>query len=126
MATGPARPVFLDVFRIRFPVGAVCSIGHRLSGVLIVLLVPFAVWLLDLSLSGALGYARASALVHRVPVEAALAVFVWALAHHALAGVRHLLMDIDIGSSLAAARRSAWLVNVAAAAIALFAAGVLA
>jgi len=42
---------------------------------------------------------------------AALA-FLWALAHHLFAGVRHLLIDIDIGSRLPVARRSAWSVNL--------------
>ena len=50
---------------------------------------------------------------------------VWALAHHVLAGVRHLLTDFNVGSPLHPARRSAWVVNVAGAAVALFTAGVL-
>jgi hypothetical protein len=37
--------------------------------------------------------------------------------------VRHLLSDIDIGSQLPAARRSAWIVNLGGAAVALAAAG---
>jgi succinate dehydrogenase / fumarate reductase cytochrome b subunit len=45
------------------------------------------------------------------------------LAHHLLAGIRHLLSDIDIGSQLPAARRSAWIVNFGGAAVALLAAG---
>jgi len=45
------------------------------------------------------------------------------LAHHLLAGIRHLLSDIDIGSQLPFARRSTWIVNVGGAAVALFAAG---
>jgi len=49
--------------------------------------------------------------------------FVWVLAHHLLAGIRHLLSDIDIGSQLPFARRSTWIVNVGGAAVALFAAG---
>jgi len=32
-----ARPVFLNLARIRFPVGAIASIGRRISGVLLVL-----------------------------------------------------------------------------------------
>jgi succinate dehydrogenase / fumarate reductase cytochrome b subunit len=40
-----------------------------------------------------------------------------------LAGVRHMLTDIDVGSSLGKARRSAWGVNLAALAIAVLAAG---
>lgn len=49
--------------------------------------------------------------------------FIWALAHHLLAGLRHLLSDIDVGSHLHAARTSAWIVNYSAAAIALLSAG---
>jgi succinate dehydrogenase / fumarate reductase cytochrome b subunit len=47
------------------------------------------------------------------------------LAHHVLAGIRHLLSDVDIGSQLPAARRSAWIVNVGGVALALFAAAAL-
>ena len=41
-----------------------------------------------------------------------IALFVWVLAHHLLAGVRHLLSDVDVGSQLVWARRSAWAVNL--------------
>jgi len=34
----------------------------------------------------------------------------WALAHHLLAGIRYLLLDLDLGVDRAAARRSAWIV----------------
>ena len=47
------------------------------------------------------------------------AVLLWALVHHVLAGVRHLLMDVGVGSELARARASARLVLVAAPALAL-------
>ena len=50
---------------------------------------------------------------------------IWALTHHLLAGVRHLLSDIDVGSHLPAARASAWLVNGCAALVALLSLGVL-
>lgn len=52
-------------------------------------------------------------------------VLVWVLAHHSLTGIRHLLSDIDIGSQLPAARRSAWIVNLGGVGAALLAAGVL-
>lgn len=49
--------------------------------------------------------------------------FIWALTHHLLAGVRHLLSDIDVGSHLPAARASAWLVNCGAVVIGLLSLG---
>ena len=49
-------------------------------------------------------------------------ILVWALAHPVLAGIRHVLMDIEIGSSLRMARRSVWAVNLGGVAVALLAA----
>ncbi|MEO8656800.1 MAG: succinate dehydrogenase, cytochrome b556 subunit, partial [Ramlibacter sp.] len=87
--------------------------------------VPFAVYLLDLSLRSEQTFAAVTSWFALAVVKVVAVVLIWALAHHALAGIRHLLTDISIGSTLNAARRSAWLVNLGGVAIALFAAGVL-
>lgn len=119
------KPYFLDLLRIRFPVGAVCSIGHRASGVVLTLSLAPGVYLLAVSLEGPAGYARAMQWLQLVSVKIALALFIWALAHHVLAGIRHLLMDADFAFALPAARRSAWLVNVAGTILFLVAVGAL-
>ena len=119
------RPVFLNLMRIQLPVGALTSIGHRISGVVLVASVPIAVYLLGLSLSDEAGFLQVRALFTRFAVKAAALLMIWALAQHVLGGVRHLLTDFDIGSPLRVARRSAWFVNLAAVAVALFAAAVL-
>lgn len=120
-----SRPVFLDLRRIRMPVGALTSIGHRISGAVLAASVPAAAYLFGLSLRDAAGFAQAIALLERFPVKALMVFGVWALAQHALAGVRHLLMDVGIGSPLRVARRSAWCVNLAGLVVAVLAAGVL-
>jgi len=119
------RPVFFNVAKIQLPVGALTSITHRISGVVLALAVPFCIYLLDLSLQGPSGYSRAVALLGYLPVKGALIVLTWALAHHMLAGIRHLLSDIDIGSQLPASRRSAWTTNIGGVAVALLVAGAL-
>lgn len=124
-AHGVVRPRFLNLFRLRYPVGAVCSFAHRVSGVLLALFAPALAWLLRRSLEGPSGYEAAVAIVHPLAAKAAALVLFWALAHHVLAGVRHLLKDIDRGSTLDAARRSAWSVNVLGVLLALLAVGVL-
>jgi succinate dehydrogenase / fumarate reductase cytochrome b subunit len=108
---GPAsRPVFLNVARIRFPVGAVASLGHRVSGVLLVAALPLAVLALQSSLQGEEPYFAGWM---RLPA----ALLAWAAAHHLFAGIRHLLMEAGIGSSLCTARRSAYAALLGAAAI---------
>jgi succinate dehydrogenase / fumarate reductase cytochrome b subunit len=112
MSSQRSAPVFLNLFRIRFPVAAITSIAHRISGVLLFLFFPFLVWLLDLSLQGPDGYARALALLQPLWVRLGLALIAWSLLHHLLSGIRFLLIDIDVGVSLGTARRSAWVVNI--------------
>lgn len=123
MRTPPAdMPKFLNLLQIRFPVGAIVSIGHRLSGVVLVACLPLLALALDRSLRGEAEFAALRDILPAPGRAAFLVVLVWAAAHHALAGVRHLLMDLGVGSRLAQARTSAWSATLAAAIIALAAA----
>jgi succinate dehydrogenase / fumarate reductase cytochrome b subunit len=119
------RPVFFDLLRIQMPVGALTSITHRVTGLLLAIGVPFTIYLLDLSVRSPQGYGEVIALFDTWYAKCGLILLVWSLAHHLLAGIRHLLSDIDVGSRLPAARRSAWIVNLAGLAVAFVAAGVL-
>lgn len=103
------------------PVGALTSIGHRISGVILAAAVPAAIYLLALSLGGEIGFSRVIELSEHFAFKAAAVIAVWALAHHLLGGVRHLLSDFDVGSPLRSARKSAWIVNLAGVAVALLA-----
>lgn len=111
--------------QIQMPVGAITSIMHRITGVLLALGIPIDIYLLGLSLQSAQGYAQVAALFDILAFKLMMLLFIWALTHHVLAGLRHLLSDIDIGSHLQPARTSAWSVNCIGLAIALLSAGVL-
>ena len=113
------RPVFLDLTKIAMPVGALTSIGHRISGIVLTASAPVAVYVLALSLRDANGWAQAAALFAQPVFKAGVVISAWALAHHLLDGVRHLLTDFGIGASLPVARRSAWLVNLGGLVLAL-------
>lgn len=94
----PHRPVFLDLTKIQMPVGALTSIGHRISDVVLVLGRPVTAWLFALSLHDEGGFAYVMALLGRLPFKVVVVV-VWALTHHLLGGVLHLLADFNIGST---------------------------
>lgn len=119
------RPVFFNLTQIQMPVGSLTSIGHRITGVLLAIGIPFTIYLLQLSLQGPEAYARVGHMFDNFAFKGLAVLFIWALAHHLLAGVRHLLSDIDIGSHLRAARTSAWIVNCGAVVIALLSIGAL-
>jgi succinate dehydrogenase / fumarate reductase cytochrome b subunit len=114
MPIQPSVPVFLNLFRIRFPVGAITSIAHRVSGLLLFLSFPVVVYWLDRSLRDPAGYQSAVEWLQCLWVRLASVLVVWSLLHHLLAGLRFLLLDIGIGLERTQARRSAWTVNVLA------------
>ena len=118
------RPTFLNPLQLQMPVGAWTSIAHRVSGLLLAAGAPVGIYLLGLSLQHELGFQQVRAMLQSWTGKALAAPLLWALAHHLLAGVRHLLSDASIGAPLRSARRSAWLVNaggfvIAAAAVVL-------
>lgn len=124
-STRPRRPAFLDPRHIQLPVGAWTSIGHRISGIVLAASVPLVVFLLWFSLKDEQAYGALAAMVRHAAFKLAALVVVWALAHHLLAGVRHLLSDFDVGSRLRTSRRSAWFVNLGGIVLTLLAAAAL-
>jgi succinate dehydrogenase / fumarate reductase cytochrome b subunit len=107
-------PIFLNLLQIKLPVGGLTSIAHRISGVILFISIPLVAWLFALSLRDENGYREALHHLGTLPLQVLSVALVWSLSHHLLAGLRHLLLDIDVGVDRHRARRSAWLVNVGA------------
>jgi succinate dehydrogenase / fumarate reductase cytochrome b subunit len=101
-----ARPVYLDLLRIRLPLAGWVSILHRVSGALLFLTLPLGVWLLSVSLSGEAGFQQVKEWVSHSLARLCVLVLVWALAHHFFAGLRHLALDVHWGVDLRRARLS--------------------
>jgi succinate dehydrogenase / fumarate reductase cytochrome b subunit len=103
------RPVYLNLFKIRLPVGGILSILHRATGAFLVLLLPIALYILQRSLQDQTAYAEIAAQAATPVGRLVVLVIVWVFAQHFFSGVRHLLLDIGVGDSKPAARRNAWL-----------------
>jgi len=115
MITKKKRPKYLNLFKIHLPVAGVNSFAHRVSGALLILAIPLLIYLFGLSLRSAESFQTAAVLVNGVCGELILTILAWAIGHHLLAGIRFLLIDIDVGGQLSTASKSAWVVNVAGA-----------
>lgn len=94
------RPVNLDLGKFHFPLPAITSILHRISGVLIFIGLAFLLYGLDLSLSGEEGFAQVQAIMDGFFAKLIVWGILSALAYHLVAGIRHLLMDAGIGETL--------------------------
>ncbi len=100
------RPKYLDLIHIRLPLPGLISILHRISGALLFLSLPFLLCLWQQSLASQQSFDAFSAVVSRPLVKLALLGLLWGYLHHLCAGIRHLALDLDIGTELAAARAS--------------------
>ena len=110
MLTKKARPKHLNLLKIRLPITGVVSIFHRITGVILFMSLPFFIYLLALSLRSADTFQQAADYLNCGLVKLMAGIFVYAMMHHFFAGIRFLLIDLDIGLSLKAARASSWLV----------------
>jgi succinate dehydrogenase / fumarate reductase cytochrome b subunit len=91
---------FKDLPTYRLPAPGWVSILHRVSGVLMFLLLPFIIWMFDTSVSSEYSFAKFRAAFETglgfVPgwfIKLVALSLIWAYLHHFIAGVRHVYMD---------------------------------
>ena len=104
------RPVNLNLLTLRFPITAIASILHRVSGFILFLLIPLFLGLLSVSLQSPEGFFIVHGCLTHPLAKLIILGFLFALFYHLLAGIRHLVMDAGIGENLTQARFSAGLV----------------
>lgn len=102
------RPEFRNIHALkdlpnyRLPPAGIVSILHRISGVLMLVLLPFIIWMFDASLSSEFSFAKFKAVFNEgcgfVPgwfIKLVALAIIWAYLHHLIAGMRHLFMDVN-------------------------------
>jgi len=90
-----------DLPSYRMAPAAWVSILHRVSGVIMFLLMPFIIWMFDTSISSEISFSKFKAAFNSglgfVPgwlVTLVVLALIWAYLHHFIAGLRHLYMDV--------------------------------
>ncbi|WP_342220745.1 succinate dehydrogenase, cytochrome b556 subunit [Rickettsiella endosymbiont of Miltochrista miniata] len=108
------RPINLNLLTIRFPVTAIVSILHRISGFFLFLIIPVFLAIVALTLQSPEAFFTVHTCFAHPLTKLILLAFLFALFYHLFAGLRHLLMDAGMGEELKSARFSAGLVIVLA------------
>ena len=91
------RPVNLDLTTISLPLPALVSILHRLSGVILFLVIPLLLWVLQQSAFSEEGFLDLQDALSSTLGKVLIWAVVSAVIYHLVAGIRHLLMDAGIG-----------------------------
>jgi len=91
-----------DLPSYRLPPAGWVSILHRVSGVIMLVLLPFVLWMFDTSVSSEISFGRFTSAFTAglgfVPgwfIKLVVLALIWAYLHHFTAGMRHLWMDVS-------------------------------
>ena len=108
MPVAPKRPEFRNINALsdlptyRLPAAGWVSILHRVSGVLMFVLLPFVIWLFDTSVTSEYSFARFRSAFNNglwvfpgFLVKLVVLALIWAYLQHFAAGLRHLWMDVS-------------------------------
>jgi succinate dehydrogenase / fumarate reductase cytochrome b subunit len=107
------RPEFRNIHFIkdlpnyRMPLASVVSFAHRVSGALLVLLLPLVLFLLDTSLANETSFDYFKVFSSGWCVKLAILAMAWGYLQHFCSGIRHLIMDLHVGLDKDSARQSA-------------------
>jgi succinate dehydrogenase / fumarate reductase cytochrome b subunit len=107
-----AKPVYRNIglaqlIKYRLPWAGKVSILHRISGAALFLLLPFILYLFDQSLASELSFMQFQTFTDHFLVKLICLGLIWSFLHHFCAGIRYLLLDLEIGVEKIAAQKSA-------------------
>ena len=112
------RNIRIDqILSYRLPAAGIMSILHRISGAGLFLVLPFLIYLLQLSLDSETAYSKISILLSNPLIFFIMSGVIWSIIHHFFAGIRHLLLDMHLGLSNKSAGR--WGVLIISVSVAL-------
>ena len=94
------RPVYRNIgigqiVSYRLPLAGIVSILHRISGAILFLLLPFALYLFEQSITSELTFDTLRSVASNWFVKLVILALTWGFLQHFCAGVRHLRMDFN-------------------------------
>jgi succinate dehydrogenase / fumarate reductase cytochrome b subunit len=126
----PGEMRLIDATQYRLPPAGWASILHRVSGLLLIVLMPLVIWLFDTSVTSEVSFDQfrgafigGIGFVPAFVVKLATLALIWSFLQHFCAGVRHLYMDFTHRVTKEFGRSSA-LVAISVAALLTIAFGV--
>jgi len=96
-----------DLMKYRLPWAGKVSILHRVSGLLMFVLIPFVLYLLDKSITSEISFETFKAVLANPIIKLIILALIWAYLHHFCVGIRFLMLDMHKGIDKASSAKSA-------------------
>lgn len=94
-----SKHVYLNLFLIDFPVTAITSIIHRVTGVILFIFIPFILYFFYLSIESSSSFIIAKSILSNFYVFFALKIFFISFIYHTINGIKHMIMDLGFFES---------------------------
>ncbi|MEO0047875.1 MAG: succinate dehydrogenase, hydrophobic subunit, cytochrome b556 with SdhD [Pseudomonadota bacterium] len=96
-----------DLMKYRLPWAGKVSILHRVSGLLMFILIPFVLYLFDKSITSEISFTTFKAVLANPIIKLIILALIWAYLHHFCAGIRFLMLDLHKGIDKSSSAKSA-------------------
>lgn len=96
-----------DLMKYRLPWAGKVSILHRVSGLLMFILIPFVLYLFDKSITSEVSFTIFKSVLANPIIKLIILALIWAYLHHFCAGIRFLMLDLHKGIDKSSAAKSA-------------------
>ncbi len=97
-----SKHIFLNLFFIKFPITAITSIIHRLTGIVLFVFVPIALYFFKLSFESESSFLLSMELINVFYVKIFLYFLILSFIFHFVLGIKHILMDFGFFDSKSA------------------------
>lgn len=88
------KHIFLNLFVIDFPLTALTSIAHRVTGMLLFISIPFILYFLKLSLESESSFEISKILISKIYIKTFLMFLYLSFLYHIMNGIKHIIMDL--------------------------------
>jgi len=96
-----------DLMKYRLPWAGKVSILHRVSGLLMFILIPFVLYLFEQSITSEVSFVRFKSVLAHPIIKLVVLALIWAYLHHFCAGIRFLMLDLHKGIDKASSAKTA-------------------
>jgi succinate dehydrogenase / fumarate reductase cytochrome b subunit len=96
-----------DLMKYRLPWAGKVSILHRVSGLLMFVLIPFVLYLFDKSITSEISFSTFKAVLANPLAKLVILALIWSYLHHFCAGIRFLMLDLHKGIDKKSSAQSA-------------------
>jgi len=89
-----SKHVFSNLFVLKFPITAITSIIHRITGIFLFLCIPVFLYFFKIALASESSFLLAKNFLNFFYIKCLIFVFISAFMYHLIMGLKHIIMDL--------------------------------